>query len=242
MAGYSGPTAGILNGTDLLVYDGANPLMHATDCSIQLSMGLRDTSTKLSSGWKTSLAAQRSWTGSSNGLVALDAVYNLLYLQNLIINRTLVTLNFKTQNVADFYYQGTAWLTACSVTAPNNNNVTYQASFEGTGPLVLMGSGLGEIPSPDGVLNITDAATISGANQLYTLNKATAFILTLDHITNIANKIPIVNQGLGFVTIVSTDGLLIDGHSEIGLVSGQSITIFPNETKFEVKGTYTIPE
>lgn len=233
-------TVGILNGTDVLVYIGANPLMHATDCSFQLSHGLRDASTKLSAGWKTSLSGQRSWTMGSNGFVALDANYNLAYLTNLIVNRTLVTLNFKTANSGDYYYQGTGWLTSVQATAPNNANTTYSASFEGSGPLALIAAGSGG-DSGGGITIIASNATISGASALYEAISATPITITLDHINNIVGKMPIVNQGSANVIISSADSLLIDGRSAIILTTGQSVTIYANNTKFDVVGTYSLP-
>ncbi len=240
-------TAGILNGTEITVFDDTHAILHATDCTVQISQSGRDASTKASSGWKASLPGQRSWTVSQNGLIALDVSYNLAYLFNLIVSRTLVTLYIKTANAADYYLGGTAYLTSAQMTAPNNNNVTYSCSFEGTGILSVItpGSGSGsqggitDSKGDGNILPITQEITVSGLNDLYIFNSATAVAAHLDIITNIsAAKMGFINKGAGTATIDAADGLLIDGHASIDLNTGQKITIFPNDTEFIVIGTY----
>lgn len=241
-------TAGILNGTDLLVYDGTHAILHATDCSVQLSQSSRDASTKASAGWKASLPGQRSWTMTNNGLVALDVSYNLAYLFNLIVSRTLVTIYMKTANAADYYLGGTAYLTSAQLTAPNNNNATYSASFEGTGPLSVItpgsgtgnGGGIADIINPGGISIITVETTVTGYNDLYITDSATPLDIHLDHITNIVKQIGIFNKGAGTVTLDAVDGLLIDGSANISLTTGQQIVIFPNNTSFAVLGSYGV--
>jgi predicted secreted protein len=133
-------TVGILNGTDLLVYSGANKILYSQSCKLSLNMNLRDTSNKDTSGWATSLTGQKDWSVEVSGLVALDATYNYGYLMSLILAGTSITLNFKTANAGDFYYSGSAYLQTISVDAPNQGNTTYSASFKGTGVLTLSGS------------------------------------------------------------------------------------------------------
>jgi predicted secreted protein len=128
-------TAGIFNGTDFLVYDATNPITHSTTCSLSLSQNLRDTSSKSTAGWKAVLPAQRSWTIETSGMIALDATYNLAYLQGLIDNQTRVAVKFKTANVDNEYWEGYAYLTSVSVDAPLEANTTYSASFIGDGAL-----------------------------------------------------------------------------------------------------------
>ena len=134
-------TVGILNGIDILVYNGTNAFAHATDCSLQVSMALRDASTKSSVGWKANLPGQRSWQISTNGLIAMDVQYNFANLVNLAINQTKLTIYFKTSNSSDYSFSGYAYLTSVQASAPNNANATYSASFEGTDALTLTNPG-----------------------------------------------------------------------------------------------------
>jgi predicted secreted protein len=134
-------TAGALNGTDLLVYDATNPIAHSTACTLNLSMDMRDTSTKASAGWKAVLPGQRNWSIEVSGLIALDASYNWAYLMALITNKTRVALKFRTANTDNFYYYGYGYLASVSADAPNQGNTTYSASFTGDGELALQSSG-----------------------------------------------------------------------------------------------------
>ena len=133
-------TAGILNGTDLLVYDNTNKIAYSQSCKLALNMNLRNTSNKDSAGWETNLTGEKSWSVEVSGLVALDTSYNLAYLMGLILTGATVALKFKTGNSSDYYYYGTAYMTSCSVEASNQANVTYSASFKGTGALTISGT------------------------------------------------------------------------------------------------------
>jgi TP901-1 family phage major tail protein len=133
-------TAGILNGTDLLVYDNTSKIAYSQSCKLALNMNLRNTSNKDSAGWETNLTGEKSWSVEVSGLVALDTAYNLAYFMNLILNGSTVALKFKTANSSDYYYSGTAYLTSCNVEASNQANVTYSLSLKGTGALALNGS------------------------------------------------------------------------------------------------------
>lgn len=133
-------TAGILNGTDLCVYSGANKIAYSDSCKLSLNMSMRDTSNKDSAGWETCLPGNRGWTIEASGLVALDTLYNLAYLMNLIINKTSVSLKFKTANDSDYYFEGSGYVTSIGIDAGTEQNVKYSISFKGTGALALTGS------------------------------------------------------------------------------------------------------
>ena len=131
-------TAGIINGTDLCIYDTTHKIAYSQSCKLSLQMDLRDTTNKDTAGWKTVLPGLQSWTMETSGLVTFSINYNYGYLMALVLNKTLVTLNFKTANAGDFYYSGTGYLQNISVDSANQANVTYSASFVGTGALILV--------------------------------------------------------------------------------------------------------
>lgn len=133
-------TAGIINGTDLCIYDTTNKIAYSQSCKLALQMDVRDTTNKDTSGWKTVLPGLQSWTMETSGLVTFDTTYNYGYLMALVLNKTLVTLRFKTANAGDFYYQGTGYLQNVSIDSPNQQNVTFACSFVGTAALALVGS------------------------------------------------------------------------------------------------------
>ena len=136
------PTSGVINGTDLLVYiDSTHTIGYSTTCSLQLNCDMRDVSNKDSAGWKAVLPGQRNWTVSCEALAVMEkttggaTTYNLKYLMDCIVNKTAISLKFCTANTGDIVFSGSAYVTACSISAPNEANSTMSISFQGTGAL-----------------------------------------------------------------------------------------------------------
>ena len=130
-------TNAVLNGTDLGVYTGVSPVLIAlaTTCTLNVNRDMRDTSNKDSAGWKQVLTGQRSWT------VTAECLYNPsstngwgATLYAAWKDGTLLTLTIKN-GTQDYYWSGTAYITSMSMNAPNEGNVTYSVSFQGTGAL-----------------------------------------------------------------------------------------------------------
>jgi TP901-1 family phage major tail protein len=131
------PTTGVINGTDLLVYiDATHTIGYSTTCSLALNADMRDTSNKDSAGWKAVLPGMKNWTVSCDALVIMTkSTYNLSYMMGLIVNKTLVNLQFATANAGDVIFAGTAYVTSCNLSAANEANATMSISFQGTGAL-----------------------------------------------------------------------------------------------------------
>lgn len=133
------PTAGVINGTDLLVYiDASHPIGYSTTCTIALNADMRDTSNKDSAGWKKVVPGQKNWTISCEALASYASTYNLKYLMDLILNKTAVSIKVSTANPSgDAVFSGTAYVTSCNVTAANEANGTLSVQFQGDGALSL---------------------------------------------------------------------------------------------------------
>ena len=136
----------ILNGTDIRVYDGAtNDLIaYAQSGTLNFSMSTRDITNKQSGGFKESLEGLREWSVDMDGAYAwTDTSGSALtngaddMLNTYIITRTSVVIRFGnvTATTGNIYYEGTAWLTSFSVSAPTEDTATYSLSFTGTGGL-----------------------------------------------------------------------------------------------------------
>jgi predicted secreted protein len=225
-------TAGIINGTDLLVYSGANVIAHSTTCSMSVSQDMRDASTKASAGWKAVLPGQRSWQIETQGLIAFDANYNLAYLLSLITAKTRVHLYWRTANTDNFYYHGFAYLTSISAEAPNQGNATYSASFIGDGILtyVAISSAIIWDPPPDGLLT----------GYYYDLLASDDVACILPDINDVLSPIIVKNSSTaGTIEISATNALLIDGVATIYLATGEFTTITPMVTYFDALGTHT---
>lgn len=229
-------TAGIINGTDLLVYDGTHVIAHSTSCSLALNQEMRDASTKASSGWKAVLPGQRSWSIEVQGLVALDASYNLAYLIALINNKTRVALKWKTANVDDFYYSGYGYLTSVNADAPNQGNTTYTGSFTGDGALSL-----NSIASPPDPWQIVDTSVTAESGGYYNMTSSQDIIITLPAITTVTDAIVIKNTSIaGAIEVATTSPDTINtSYTSIYLAADKNVTLIPAGSTFSATGDFS---
>ena len=138
-------TNNVMNGTIMVFKYGTDhttndALAFSTSASLSFSMDTRDISNKGSSGFRELLEAQMSWSLSVEGLYAVkDAnggtIKNYNALLNLLKTRTAVYVEIGTGVTGDSYYYGDAFITSLEKTAPMEDNITFSASFEGTGAL-----------------------------------------------------------------------------------------------------------
>lgn len=136
-----------LNGTDIKVYDSSTNILvaYAQSGTLNVSHSTRDISNKESSGWAEAMEGQRTWDISVDGAYAWTDVSGSPLsngaddmLNSYIITRTSVVIRFGDAPAAttgDVYYEGTAWLTSFSVSAPTEDTATYSLSFTGTGAI-----------------------------------------------------------------------------------------------------------
>ena len=128
-------TAGKINGHNLLVYVGATAISHSTTCSVSLSTGEVNVTSKDSLKWASFLPGAREWTVECSGMVALDATYGVEELIALKQTQATSTVKFATSDSDDRFFSGTAILTALTMDAPDESPATFSATFEGTGKL-----------------------------------------------------------------------------------------------------------
>ena len=138
-------TNNVINGTLCVLSTGATlatatPFAFSTSASISLSMDTRDISNKGSAGWRQLLEAQMSWSASVEGLYAYNdsagaAVKNYDEMYDLLISRVPTFLDLNTGVTGDFSYNGEVYITSLEQSAPLEDNMTFSASFEGTGIL-----------------------------------------------------------------------------------------------------------
>ena len=136
---------GILNGTDLKVYDGATLIAYATNGTININHSPRSISNKESGGYEESMEGMRNWDVSVDAMYAwLDAAGSAIAGKTLselftsyIHTRASFTITFgvTTTGTEDTKYSGSVWMTSASLTAPLEDSATYSASFQGTGAL-----------------------------------------------------------------------------------------------------------
>jgi len=134
-----------INGTDIKVYDSSGVLVaYAQSGTLNVNHSTRDISNKESSGWAEAMEGQRNWDISVDGAYAWTNVSGTALtngaddaLNSYIITRANFTIKFGNTggSTGDIVYEGTAWMTSFSVSAPTEDTATYSLSFTGTGAL-----------------------------------------------------------------------------------------------------------
>ena len=128
-------TAGILNGTSLLMYIGGVAIGSATTHSLAVQMATRNATTKDTAPWTVNLEGVLSWNASGAGLLTYDDTYGYPELLAAIIARTAIMLKLSTEETGDHYWQGNARITSLSQDNPLEENSSYSYEFVGTGAL-----------------------------------------------------------------------------------------------------------
>jgi len=133
-------TAGIFNGTLLVVKIGGVAVAHSTSCSLSVSTDLPDSTTKDSGGWAQQIQGLRSWSVSTDGLAVIESAaagVNVEDLFSSIGSRTDVALTFSTFVSGDKIWTGTAQVESLDFSGDMESPATFSASFTGTGALVM---------------------------------------------------------------------------------------------------------
>ena len=136
-----------INGTDIKVFDATTNILvaFAQSGTLNVNLSTRDISNKESNGWAEAMEGARNWDISVAGVYAWTEVDGTTVLTNgaddllntYIITRTSLVVRFGSvvATTGNTFYQGTAWLTSFSISAPTEDTATYSLSFTGTGEL-----------------------------------------------------------------------------------------------------------
>lgn len=128
-------TNGKINGNELILYVSSNAIACCLNHSISMTTEEIDTTTKDSDGWKEIILGLRSWSITGEGLTEFSATYGFDDLVTIWKNKTLITVSFKTDNVDDKVFSGSAYITELTEDAPMNDATTYSFTMQGTGVL-----------------------------------------------------------------------------------------------------------
>jgi predicted secreted protein len=124
-----------INGTDLLVYVGTNPIAHSTSATLNVEQDLPDATTKGSGGFADHINGLKSWSIDFDGLVDYSASYGAEELFDNLKNGNNVTVAFRTNTGGDAVWSGTASLASLTMTADMEAPVSFSGSFTGKGTL-----------------------------------------------------------------------------------------------------------
>lgn len=120
----------------------------ATNCSIEVTMDTKETTTKDSASghWATSTANKLSWSASSDNLFTTTPDgegYDELYAAMVAREPIFVKFGQTTKSfaagtgwtVASSSYQGSAYITALSLSAGSDDSASFSVSLTGIGEL-----------------------------------------------------------------------------------------------------------
>lgn len=134
-------SSGQAKGNDFLLYVSEDAggsytaVAHSSTCTLNVTNDMIDSTSKTSAGWAETTAGLRSWSMDVDGLYVFADTMAADDLFIFMRNRTKVMLKWATDDVADAFWTGYAYITSLSMDAPNEDNVTFSASFQGHGIL-----------------------------------------------------------------------------------------------------------
>lgn len=137
------PTTGVLNGRLMRLTIAGEKLIHETECSIDISVEVRDTASKdIPEGWADGETGQKSWSSSISGLFSYDdaisaeARADAEAFFDAVSAGSKVAVEFLTGVSGDIKFTGSAIVTALNFSFPNNENATYSVTLQGAGPML----------------------------------------------------------------------------------------------------------
>ena len=138
-------TTGIFNGTSLVLSidtsGGGGPTLlgASTSCSVNFTLDTFETTNKDSAHKKSYLPAATGFTIDCEAFYTTDEANAPDDIMTALNNRTKVNVEFNevSDTTGDFKYTGEAYITSCSLNAPNEDAATYSISLQGTGALTI---------------------------------------------------------------------------------------------------------
>lgn len=141
-----------ISGTDLMLFYNGKSIGGATSHDLDISIETTETTSKDTGGkWTTKAGRKISWTVNTSNLfafeasgVAFDTLFtnaidfveaDIVFTTKADIDATTAPATGWTPSTTETQYTGKVIITKLTVNAPNGDNATYTASFEGTGAL-----------------------------------------------------------------------------------------------------------
>lgn len=128
-------TTGIVEGNALLLLIGDDPIVCTTDASFDFSREIIEATCKDNNGARQIKLGGTSGTFSVSGLWKFDGAYQIDDLMEAFLAGTALVANWSTEVTGDFKLSASVYITSISGSAPVNDNVTFDATFEITGPI-----------------------------------------------------------------------------------------------------------
>lgn len=126
-------TTGIMPGTLMVVYVDGVKIALLTTNSFSDSTPTRETANKDAGNYVTRLPNRSTWSASASAFYASSGSFKALKAKKDA--RATVVLLFSTGVTGDQKYTGNAYITELSADFPDDDNSTFNVSFEGDGQL-----------------------------------------------------------------------------------------------------------
>ena len=138
-------TTGIFNGTSLVLSidtsGGGSPVLlgASTSCTVNFTLDTFETTNKDSAHRKSFLPAATGFTMDCEAFYTTDETVAPDNIMTALNARTLVDVEFNeaSDTTGDYKYTGKAYITSCSLNAPNEDAATYSISLQGSGALTI---------------------------------------------------------------------------------------------------------
>lgn len=128
-------TTGTVEGNSLLLYIDGEPIVCTTEAGFDFSREIIEAVCKDNNGARQIKLGGTSGTFTVSGLWKFDGAYQIEDLMDAFLNGTLLTARWTTDETGDFYLEADVYITNISGASPVNDNVTFDATFEITGPI-----------------------------------------------------------------------------------------------------------
>ena len=142
-----------IKGGDMMLFLSTKSIAYATSHTLEITGETSDTSNKDEGGgdWSAQEVNLLSWSASTENLYSLDGKgSNFDDLFDMMVNRKEIPVAFSLESgyatkadevpeagwtPSTSQYTGKVVITSLELNAPNGDNATFSASFEGVGPL-----------------------------------------------------------------------------------------------------------
>ena len=120
---------------------GGSPVLlgASTSCTVNFTLDTFETTNKDSAHRKSFLPAATGFTMDCEAFYTTDETVAPDNLMSALNSRTEVDVEFNeaSATTGDYKYTGKAYITSCSLNAPNEDAATYSISLQGTGALTI---------------------------------------------------------------------------------------------------------
>jgi len=131
---------GVVNGTNLRIYDGTEPLGYATSCTLDMSAETRETLSKDGvTSWAESEVGALSASLSFEGFFSEDVTINAVTVKSVediftkFAAKTAISWRFTTDVSTEVVYSGSGSITALNFSGAVEENSTYSGTITVSG-------------------------------------------------------------------------------------------------------------